>query len=107
MNSFITLVLLSIAAVLLTQTAAAPPSYGKSYGAVPALPPFGVAAKHPRYGSGYGGYGGNYGNNDYVIALRYEDQVRDNSGIQTSYAYDVEGQKVQVARLDPVYYKKY
>ena len=35
-----------------------------------ALPPFGVAAKHPRYG--YGGYGGNYGgNNDYVIALRY------------------------------------
>ena len=36
-----------------------------------ALPPFGVAAKHPRYGSGYGGSGGNYGNNDYVIALRY------------------------------------
>nr|CAH0113097.1 unnamed protein product [Daphnia galeata] len=103
MNSFITLILLSVAAVVLT--AAAPPAYGKSYGAVPALPPFGVAAKHPRYG--YGGYGGNYGNNDYVIALRYENQVRDNSGIQTSYAYDVDGQKVQVARLDPVYYNKY
>ncbi len=38
---------------------------------------------------------------------RYENQVRDNSGIQTSYAYDVDGQKVQVARLDPVYYNKY
>lgn len=42
-----------------------------------------------------------------IIFSRYEDQVRDNSGIQTSYAYDVEGQKVQVARLDPVYYNKY
>ena len=42
-----------------------------------------------------------------IIFSRYENQVRDNSGIQTSYAYDVEGQKVQVARLDPVYYKKY
>jgi hypothetical protein len=31
------LVLLSVAAVLLTQTAAAPPSYGKSYGAVPGI----------------------------------------------------------------------
>lgn len=42
-----------------------------------------------------------------IIFSRYEDQNRDNSGIQTSYAYDVEGQKVQVARLDPVYYNKY
>jgi len=31
------LVLLSIAAVLLTQAAAAPPAYGRSYGAVPGM----------------------------------------------------------------------
>ncbi|KAI9560260.1 hypothetical protein GHT06_014274 [Daphnia sinensis] len=105
MNSFVTLIVLALSALLLTQ-AAPPPAYGKSYGNTPALPPFGVAAKHPRYGAGYGGYGSNYGNNDYVTALRYENQVRESSGIETSYAYDVEGQKVQVARIDP-YYKKY
>lgn len=37
---------------------------------------------------------------------RYENQLRESSGIETSYAYDVEGQKVQVSRIDP-YYKKY
>lgn len=32
--------------------------------------------------------------------FRYENQKRDNYGVESSYAYDVVGQKVQVARLD-------
>ena len=36
------------------------------------------------------------------LVFRYEATNRDSYGIQSSYAYDVDGQKVQVARIDPV-----
>lgn len=38
------------------------------------------------------------------LLSRYEATNRDSYGVQTSYAYDVDGQKVQVARIDPIKY---
>ncbi|XP_065559829.1 adhesive plaque matrix protein-like [Artemia franciscana] len=81
------------------------PSYKPSYGGqVPPLPPFGAAAKHPKYGGGYGGdkYGG-----EEIYAYRYESTSRGPNAIDSSYAYKVDGQEVQVARQDPHYSKGY
>ncbi|XP_065559831.1 uncharacterized protein LOC136026923 [Artemia franciscana] len=78
-----------------------------NYGAgVPELPPLGAAAQHPRYGHGHAGYGDQKYGNDYVIARRYESSTRGPNGVESAYAYQVDGQTVQVARRDQ-YHKGY
>ena len=37
------------------------------------------------------------------MQCRYESSTYAPNGIQSSYAYDVDGQRVQVARIDPAY----